>query len=81
VRHLLLALAAEVTGFAGAVLRVMDVDVEKVRAALKALPDSAIPAEVQASQGAGASSGRSCGGAPAEAFSVQADAGRTQENA
>jgi ATP-dependent Clp protease ATP-binding subunit ClpB len=57
VRHLLLALAAEVTGFAGAVLRVMDVDVEKVRAALKALPDSAIPAEVQASQGAGASSG------------------------
>ena len=64
VRHLILALAAEVTGLAGAVLRIMDVDVEKVRAALKSLPDSAIPAEVQASQAAsqGASGGSAGGG-------------------
>jgi ATP-dependent Clp protease ATP-binding subunit ClpB len=61
VRHLLLALAAEVTGFAGAVLRVMDVDAEKVRAALKSLPDSAIAAEVQATQSA-VSAGGGAGG-------------------
>lgn len=65
VRHLLLALCAEVTGFAGAVIRIMDVDVEKVRAALKSLPDSAIPAEVQAGQAA------SAGGAPSQAQSAE----------
>jgi ATP-dependent Clp protease ATP-binding subunit ClpB len=66
VRHLVLALAAEVTGLAGAVLRIMDVDPDKVRAALKSLPDSAIAAEVQATQsavagGAGASAGAASG--------------------
>ncbi|MEZ4393185.1 MAG: ATP-dependent Clp protease ATP-binding subunit [Polyangiales bacterium] len=68
VRHLLLALSAEVTGFAGAVMRVMDVDVEKVRAALKSLPDSAIPAEVQASQSASSGGTQpSAGGAAGDA--------------
>ena len=40
VRHLVIALVSEVTGLGGAVLRALDVDEAKVRAALKALPDS-----------------------------------------
>lgn len=65
VRHLLLALTAEVTGFAGAVLRVMDVDGEKIRAALKTLPDGAIAAEVQATQSAVAGGSAAGGGGSA----------------
>src|SRR5581483_4202920 len=38
VRHLLLALTSEVAGLAGAVLRAMDVDEQKVRNAVKAMP-------------------------------------------
>jgi ATP-dependent Clp protease ATP-binding subunit ClpB len=40
VRHLLIAIVNEVTGLTGAVLRALDVDEPKVRAALKGLPDS-----------------------------------------
>ncbi len=70
VRHLLVALLAEPTGLAGAVLRALDVDEQKVRSALKSLPDMAIAPEVSASSpsaggGGGAATGGGGGGAAA----------------
>lgn len=50
VRHLVLALVSEVTGLVGAVLRALDVDSEKIRAALKALPDTLSDSNSSASQ-------------------------------
>ncbi len=60
VRHLVLALVNEVTGLVGAVLRALDVDAEKVRSALKALPDAL--SEAGAAAVAPSSSGGSFGG-------------------
>jgi ATP-dependent Clp protease ATP-binding subunit ClpB len=44
VRHLLIALAGEATGLAGAVLRAVDLDEHRLRAALKNTPDATRPA-------------------------------------
>ncbi len=57
VRHLLVALLAEPTGFSGAVLRALDVDEQKVRQALKTLPDRVIAPEVSGSAPSGGGGG------------------------
>ncbi len=62
VRHLLVAILAEPTGLAGAVLRALDVDEQKVRQAVKSLPDMAIAPEVAASAPSGGGGGGSSGG-------------------
>ena len=62
IRHLLIALLAEPTSLAGAVLRAVDLDEQKLRQALKALPDMAIAPEVAAGGGGGSGGGGGGGG-------------------
>jgi ATP-dependent Clp protease ATP-binding subunit ClpB len=59
IRHLLMAILGEPTTLAGAVLRSLDVDEQRVRQSLKNLPDSEIAPEVIASQHNAPSSAKS----------------------
>jgi ATP-dependent Clp protease ATP-binding subunit ClpB len=62
-RHLLIALAGEATGLAGAVLRAVDLDEAKLRQAVKSLPDvpaptvTEVPGESRGGGGGGAAGG------------------------
>ncbi len=68
VRHLLLGLGAEVTGLAGAVMRAVDLDESRLRAATKSVTEPAqgavteVPGEGRAGGGGGASSGAQADG-------------------
>lgn len=62
VRHLVVAVLSEPTSLAGAVLRALDVDEQRVRQALKALPDGPIAPEVAAASMASSGGGGGGGG-------------------